>query len=201
MKKIAVSQRVDIIESHNERRDALDQRWIDFLLQCGVLPTLVPNNIHIAKLLIDITNPEGILLTGGNTLAFYGGDAPERDETELFLLEHSIKNKIPVLGVCRGMQLIQHFFGVKLFKISNHIQDDQEITINHSRERVNSYHELGTTGSVSDLMVWAKADDGIVKAIKHLEHSITGIMWHPERFPVYREDDLNLFRTHFNKSR
>ena len=87
MKRIAVTQRVDMISSHEERRDALDQRWIPFLQTINLLPILVPNNIPYVQQLIGDKSIDGILLTGGNSLVKYGGDAPERDEIEKLLEE------------------------------------------------------------------------------------------------------------------
>ncbi len=82
MKLIAVSQRVDISAS-GERRDALDQRWFSFLSKCKLLPILIPNCLESAKSIVKLLQLGGVLLTGGNDLSSYGGDAPERDETEV----------------------------------------------------------------------------------------------------------------------
>ena len=48
-----------------------------------------------------------MVLTGGNDLAALGGDAPERDATENALLDAAESRRLPVIGVCRGMQVIQ----------------------------------------------------------------------------------------------
>ena len=197
MIKVAVTQRVDVIESCNERRDALDQGWMSFIDKCELLPLLIPNCLKTVTKLVSGFNPQSILLTGGNSLAAYGGDAPERDRVESFLLEHAIENKLPVLGVCRGMQFIQDYFGVKLQEVTGHVTANQGFFVNGKKIEVNSYHDFGTTESIEDLEVWAKAEDGVIKAIKHRRLPIMGIMWHPERIEGFRPEDITLFRNFF----
>ena len=63
---IAISQRVDILKDRNERRDALDQRWHDFLGACGFRALPLPNTAEAAMDLLDRMSPVGVLLPGGN---------------------------------------------------------------------------------------------------------------------------------------
>lgn len=104
MKAVAVTQRVAVEPQHGMRRDCLDQVWVTFLLGCGLTPIPIPNSVDAALAICE--NVNGIVLTGGNDLAAYGGDAPERDETETAILDLAERRDIPVLGVCRGMQMI-----------------------------------------------------------------------------------------------
>ena len=97
MKNIAISLRVSNAEKYIERRDCIDQRWIELIISCGLNPILIPNNLVYINNFINIHNVSGLILTGGNDLQKYGGDAPERDKAETFLLEHCIENNIPVL--------------------------------------------------------------------------------------------------------
>jgi gamma-glutamyl-gamma-aminobutyrate hydrolase PuuD len=197
---IAITQRVDIIAGQNERRDALDQRWSTFCRQAGIRPLLIPNDPDLAAALAHEREMTGLILTGGNSLVAYGGDAPERDETELLLLRHAIVHHRPVIGVCRGMQLIQHHYGEKLRRLSGHAGREVEIEIEGRRRTVNSYHEWGTrlSDDHSDrLTVFARADDGVVKGIRHVALPLFGIMWHPERFMPFQDEDITLFRSHF----
>jgi len=112
MKIVAVTQRVVVDPPHGTRRDCLDQVWVKFLLECGLIPIPIPNSVEAA---LQISGKvSGIVLTGGNDLIACGGDAPERDETETALLDLAVHRDLPVLGVCRGMQMIQHRFGTRL---------------------------------------------------------------------------------------
>jgi len=144
MKLIAVSQRVDIHVTRNERRDALDQNWFSLLFKAGFLAVALPNNNRAVEELFKELPISGVIFTGGNDLLEYGGDAPERDEMEFLLLTYLIEQRIPVLGVCRGMQLMQSFWGIPLQKVSNQVLVKQEIKINHELEWVNSFHHWGS---------------------------------------------------------
>jgi len=198
MIRVALTQRVEILPARQERRDALDQRWAAFLDHCGIVPVLVPNNPEILPRLLEDVRIGGTILTGGGDLVEYGGNAPERDKTEQALLMAAIAQELPLMGVCRGMQAIQNYFGVKLAAVSGHVTASQTIVIDGQRDAVNSYHDFGARSSVPDLEVWAMADDGVIKAVRHRKHRIEGIMWHPERFaPSFRDADVARFRRFF----
>ena len=193
-----MTQRVELVSAYAERRDALDQRWSAFLGRCGLIPLLVPNNPEILAGLLEGADISGVVLTGGGNLMPYGGNAPERDRTERLLIQLSISQGLPLLGVCRGMQAVQAYFGVPLTTVEGHITAQQTIAIDGKRASVNSYHDLGARGTSPELEVWATADDGVVKAVRHRKHRIDGIMWHPERFaPDFRVADVDHFRRFF----
>jgi len=196
---IAVNQRVEIYPKLNERRDCLDQRWADFLFLAGFNQLSLPNDFKMSKRLINNIEIKGILLTGGGDLADYGGESPERDKVEIMLLEHAINRRIPLIGVCRGMQVIQHYFGVSLQPVSGHVATKQTIEINGNMEKVNSYHNLGTETSIKSLEVWARSSDGVVKALRHRVSPLIGIMWHPERLLPFRDEDIKLFQNFYER--
>jgi N5-(cytidine 5'-diphosphoramidyl)-L-glutamine hydrolase len=194
MKLIAVSQRVDSDNAHQERRDAVDQAWTEFIVQAGFLPIYLSNHLASAQILMDTLPIEGIILTGGNSLIACGGDAPERDELEFWLLEQAQKRKMPVLGICRGMQMIQVYVGIRLEKVEGHIQTHQEINYLGQNIQVNSYHSWGSKENNPELEILGHASDGVIKAIKHVSLPWQGIMWHPERIQPFRWQDLALFQ-------
>ena len=196
---IAISQRVTILSDREERRDAIDQRWFEFFHQCDLIPVLIPNHKPLAEKILEHTQVEGVLLTGGNDLVSYGGDAPERDSTELFLLQYCIDHKLPLLGVCRGMQLIQDHFGVKLTKVNNHVATTHTIKIESNDLEVNSFHNFAALDSIHDLRIVGRSDDGVVEAIRHQHFPIQGIMWHPERNSPFQEFDINFVKSFFFK--
>ena len=133
----------------------------------------------------------GLLLTGGNTLTAYGGDAPERDRTELDTLAFARARGVPVLGVCRGMQVILHAFGVPLRPVDGHAGTRHRVG---GSRTVNSFHDFGSTGDTRPLDVLARADDGVVEAMRHPVEPVHGVMWHPERCEPFAEADVRLFR-------
>jgi putative glutamine amidotransferase len=197
MKVVAVTQRVSVVSTYGERRDCLDQAWTKFLLACGLLPVLVPNVTEAALALCEWADIAGLVLTGGNDLAELGGDAPERDDVENALLSLAERRGLPVLGVCRGMQVIQQRFAIPLRRVEGHVTQRQIIRIDGEPKEVNSYHRFAALESRPPLDVWAVADDGVVKAIRHSAEAITGIMWHPERCAPFSRADMELFRQVF----
>ena len=197
MKKVAITQRVSVVPEYGERRDCLDQAWPRFLAACGLMPLALPNVVEVAVALFTDADVAGLVLTGGNDLAALGGDAPERDATENALLDLAESRGLPVLGVCRGMQMIQQRCTVPLQGVEGHVTANQVIRVNGKRAAVNSYHRFGALESRPPLNVWAIADDGVVKAIRHADRSITGIMWHPERIDPFAAEDIGLFRRVF----
>jgi N5-(cytidine 5'-diphosphoramidyl)-L-glutamine hydrolase len=194
---VAVSQRVAVVPEYGERRDCLDQAWTRFLQSCGLAPLLLPNIPGTARSLVAHPDVAGIVLTGGNDLVACGGDAPERDATEGTVLDYAEERNLPVLGVCRGMQLIQQRQGIPLRRIEGHVVREQLVRIGGIEERVNSYHRYGTTEARAPFAAWAIAADGVVEAIRHVAKPVTGIMWHPERLVPFAVRDIALFRHHF----
>jgi putative glutamine amidotransferase len=197
MNLVAISQRVELYDDIGERRDALDQRWSSLLTAAELIPILLPNTNHVAKQLIKSLPIKGIILTGGNNLVGYEGDAPERDQLEQWLMNYATSKNLPLLGVCRGMQVIQQSSGVCLHKVSGHVNAEQIIEINGNKECVNSYHNWGAYETPTGFNLFAKSKDGVVKGIVNGKGNIMGIMWHPERIIPHREADIQILKRLF----
>jgi gamma-glutamyl-gamma-aminobutyrate hydrolase PuuD len=197
MKAVGITQRVSLVPAYGERRDCLDQAWTRFLSACGLLPVLLPNIAEAALALCQAVGISGLVLTGGNDLSGLGGDAPERDAVENALLDLAERRGLPILGVCRGMQMMQQRFAIPLRRVEGHVTQRMVIRIDGEPKEVNSYHHFGAFDSRPPLDVWAVADDGVVKAIRHSDLPMTGIMWHPERSAPFSTADVALFRQVF----
>ena len=201
MKKIIYTQRVEVIESYQERRDCADQRIAQFILACGFLPIPLSNEVMSVEDIIQNLMPSGIILTGGNSLVRYGGNAPERDLMDAELLRIAVDKKIPLYGFCRGMQSILDFFGEALMDVEGHTAVR---TIPHGKmdpwlgdfnREVNSYHRQACLKVQNpDLEVLAMSRDGVVKAIRHTKYPILGTMWHPERESPFADEDIQMLR-------
>jgi putative glutamine amidotransferase len=195
---IAVTQRVVVDPEHGTRSDALDQQWWSFLRACGLVGMPVPNDADAAVRLVRTAPVHGILLTGGNDLAELGGQAPERDHTETALVDLAYECGLPVVAVCRGMQLLLRRFGVPLHRVSGHVAPRQTVTIGDRSRTVNSYHNWAATTVRPPLRVWATGPGQVVKAVRHETAPLLGIMWHPERLPPeLAEEDRRVIREQF----
>jgi putative glutamine amidotransferase len=197
---IFASQRVDINNSYHERRDALDQQWSKLFWQMQYLLVPIPNHSKMAEDILKYNQPAGILLTGGNTPLTYGGDSPERDSVDTILIQYAIQNKIPVMGVCRGMQSIVMHFGGMLKKVDGHVAIKHKITGKNIREReVNSFHAWAPDIVPDDFDILACSSDGEVEYIQHKTLPVIAIMWHPERVKPFSPDDMDLIENFFVK--
>lgn len=194
MRPVLVTQRVEEVRAYGERRDALDQRWPQFLAACGRLAVPVPNRSALAIGLADRVAPAGLLLTGGNDLMACGGNAPERDETERVLLEWARDRGVPVFGVCRGLQFLLHSFGVALEPVSGHVGTRHMVRSGHAEFEVNSFHKWGARGLGAEFEALATCDGGWIEAVRHRHLPIAGVMWHPEREPRPVPRDIALIR-------
>lgn len=190
MKIVLYTQRVEVIEDYRERRDCADQNIPLFIEACGYLPIPLPNIKSVAEKMVEQIHPEGIILTGGNSLAKYGGNAPERDETEKSILHIAFERDIPVYGFCRGMQLILDYFGCELEPVREHVAVRHRVFGELGELEVNSFHNQACCHIKSPLEVLAKTEDGVIEAVRYKGKPILGTMWHPERETPFRVLDI-----------
>ena len=195
MKFIAVSQRVDYVKARHEVRDSLDRRLSLFLHHAGYFAIPVPNSIGsleklslIAELNLFMSKlkPAAVLLSGGND----PGIERDRDIVEMALLDFSEQHNLPVLGICRGMQMMAIRTGMGLKTVEGHTNCRQRITGEICGE-VNSFHNYAVPSCPDDYHVLATALDGCIKAIRHNSLPWEGWMWHPEREEEFSDDDID----------
>lgn len=192
--KILVSMRICENQSYHEVRDAVSHDWLTLFNKLEVLPILIPNNCTNIEQYFDITGIRGLLLTGGNNVADESSIfSLQRDKVEEELLKVAISKKIPIFGVCRGLQMINQYFGGKISKINPeiHVNRFHKIQFTESYLKfstgdemlVNSYHDFGIYHSdlSKELIPFAISEEGLVEGARHHSHNIIAIQWHPER--------------------
>lgn len=191
-------------------------RWQ--LLRAGAEPMrLVPGNGPIRP------DYAGFVIGGGNDIdpAIYGGDVstsrslnPERDRFELDVLAFADRHELPVMGICRGSQLINVHAGGTLVAdlkphrrhTSNrgtllprkrvHIAEHSTLRrfIGRDETRVNSLHKQAVERTADGLRAVAWDRDDIVQGIESESLPLRlGVQWHPEYLPQ-RPDQRRLFR-------
>lgn len=199
MKLVLVSQRVDVLVDRGERRDALDQRLTEWLASHGFLSVPVPNCPERVEALWTQLQPAAVVLSGGNDLAKYGGDAPERDAVERALLARAIAERVPLFALCRGAQLLLDAFGNRLERVAGHVGTRHRLVVEGGEVEVNSYHQWGCRSLDAPLEVLARSEDGVIEAFFHPQLPLLGVMWHPEREDPFAELDGLLLNRCLNK--
>lgn len=190
-----MSQRHDAINGRDEVRDALDVRLCALLWDLGFLPIPMASSIGDHEEYIKSLMPDAVVLSGGNDIGLTG----DRDQLESALLSHAAKYRLPVLGICRGMQMINQQQGGVLRSVSDHVASRHRVTgplVGPGGREVNSYHNLGALdidlGCELEAVAWS--EDGVVEALRHRKWPWLGIMWHPERNKPVAEADRDLIR-------
>ena len=198
--KVAVSQRVDVYPDRGERRDALDQRLCQWLVEVGCVPIPVPNTLSAGEWQswLHAVKPDAVLLSGGNDI----GDVIERDNTERSLLDYAKELVLPALGICRGMQMMAVWAGGSLAPVSGHVRTRHHLQTAANMgawpDEVNSFHNFSLADCPPGFMVAARAADGAIEAMRHAILPWEGWMWHPEREPQFNSTDAMRCRALLN---
>ena len=170
------------------------------LSSCGALwdTTLSPSNLSVYG---------GLLLPGGGDIHpswFHqenqGSQSvdPLLDHAQFALLDAFVKSERPVLGICRGLQVINVYFGGSIIQdlpsasAHRYADKDQQHPVRNMPGSlphrlygpvctVNSAHHQGCGRIGAGLIVTQTAPDGVVEGLEHTRKPILGVQWHPER--------------------
>lgn len=206
-KTIGISMRVIVDDKTAEHRDALAQNWYPYLqwlfgtdADWLLLPNLGTQGINRYL----TSHPlDGVILTGGNDV----GDCDLRDQTETALIEYALQNRLPVVGICRGLQMLWTFFGGRLIKVNSqeHIASRHSLTLSRSIPaiaalpaivEVNSFHSFGleAMSRPEALTPFALTNGQQIEGVINNDNKLLGLMWHPERETIYADTDRQLMR-------
>ena len=161
---------------------------------CVIIP--VPNNLGDTKTWLDSVNPDTVIFSNGNDLNL----EVARDQSERQVMQWALVHGITLLGVCRGLQFVNCFFGAGLtLDLSgeagvNHVDCGHDVVLSHpvfssmvecvpAQARVNSYHNHGVLAAdlAPGLTAFATTVDGAVEGLVHDEKPVLAVQWHPER--------------------
>jgi putative glutamine amidotransferase len=212
-----------------------DLDYVEGVAEAGGMPVVLPplGEHRAVEALLD--GLDGLLLSGGSDLdpRYYGEEAvpelgvtvPERDAFEMSLVEQALRRGIPILGICRGMQVLNVALGGTLFQdlpsqmdhmvLLGHRQETPKWEPTHEVEvdggsqvagimgtdelKVNSYHHQAVKDLASGLVAVAHAPDGVVEAVETRDLSqrwLVGVQWHAEAMREAGPEHRNLFEAH-----
>ena len=200
--------------------------YLQGIRTAGALPVILPlNSVEDAAQMAALC--DGLLFTGGHDVdpALYGEKkfelcaelCPARDRLEQALLDYAIEQNKPVLGICRGLQLINAALGGTLWQ---DLAAQRPQTRNHRMDRpydraehpvqisgplaalygtdcigVNSCHHQGIKTLAPTLRPMAVAEDGLIEAAYAPEQSfLWAVQWHPEFFNPKIGPGVAIFR-------
>lgn len=190
---VAVTMRVTSPQEYDEPRDSISHDWLRLLQSWQMTPLPVPNIGAAVFDYFKVQQPDLFIFTGGEDI----GVSPERDQTEILLLEYALKSNMPVFGVCRGLQFLNTYFGGILRPVDGHVATPHNVTIMNEWQSfygpevmVNSYHNvcLPRDGLADALEAMAYDKSGHVEGLRHRNEPIAAVMWHPERGQAPRHD-------------
>lgn len=197
--------------------------YIKSVIKAGGIPIVLPVTSDPELLSGMLERVDGIIMTGGediDPLKWYGEEplralgevAPERDAFDIALVRLAVSKGLPVLGICRGHQLINVAFGGTLYQDIN--SQVKEIYVKHNQSAptyygthsiiiekgsllnkligldsiaVNSFHHQAVKDVAPGFKITSRSKDGIVESIEKITSKgdapkIFGVQFHPEAF-------------------
>ncbi len=208
----------------------VNEPYVRCIEAVGGLPFLIPaidDEEGIGRLLEFV---DGILLPGGvdvdpvhfgeEPIPGLGGVDPAWDRVELFVARLALERNLPILGICRGIQVLNVAAGGSLYQdipsqvkghVLKHVQDAPrwypthgvqpepgswvEQALGQAGARVNSFHHQAIKIPAPGFSITAKSQDGIIEAIEDQSRGfVCGVQWHPELMVEYYPEHLEFFR-------
>lgn len=204
------------------RRSYVNEDYVNSVIKNGGLPYILPMNADKDVISEQVEHLDALILSGGqdvNPLNYGQGMhqkcsdiLPERDEFDFELLRCAKKKGIPILGICRGLQIINAYHKGTIFqdlslKEGIYLKHNQvhspsltthkiSITkgsklneiLGQDEAMVNSFHHQILDKVASGFKVSAISDDGAIEAIEAQDYDfLLGVQWHPEM--LHKEDE------------
>lgn len=228
------------ITSHNEdkilgiERIFTSKTYVNAVEKSGGVPLIIPVNTDKENIKRQIQVVDGVIISGGvdvNPILYneepikeLGYINPDIDEFDIIAIKTAIELNKPILGICRGLQVINVSLGGSLYQdisyansFVKHFQDTKSYIATHQIEIdkdsilyevlgekafVNSYHHQSIKDLGEGLEIIAYSKDGIVEAVQsNSSNFILGVQWHPEMMADYDKKMMDLFKLFINKTK
>lgn len=207
---------IGISANYGDNNSKLAENYYKSVVAVGGVPVIIPVTDDLATIEAIVSRLDGILLSGGGDMhpRYYNEEPiPEngtpdelRDRYDVSLIKSAVEYQLPVLGICRGMQVINTVFGGSLYQdINVQYADKKPMCHSQNEERsittqtasvvtdsllysivscntlpINSIHHQAVKRIADGFRAVAFADDGICEEIESLYYPILGVQWHPE---------------------
>ncbi|MDR1403007.1 MAG: gamma-glutamyl-gamma-aminobutyrate hydrolase family protein [Tannerellaceae bacterium] len=223
------------------RKDGLSciaEAYVQSVVKAGGAPVLIPVITDIEALTAIIDGLDGLIMSGGGDInPLYLGEEPVpqlqdadsiRDESDFIILRLAFNRQLPVMGICRGHQLINAAFGGGLYQ-DIYGQNSSNRLLKHSQALarelpshsvaltentklhaivkkkallVNSFHHQAIREIAREFIPTAFSPDGINEGMEHPEYAIFSVQWHPEAMAAHGDECmLDVFKYHIEKAR
>lgn len=215
---------IGLTGNYSEGNCALAEGYYQSILKAGGIPIILPPYDHPDGLIQTLDRIDGLVLTGGGDInpLFLGEEPvrelhsinPKRDRQELLLTKLAADRQVPILGICRGIQILNAAFEGELYQDIHsqmkgtrikHSQDLDRSYASHTVHieadsllyrlfgtetlAVNSFHHQAVKSPAPGFRVCARSTDGVIEAIESTEYkSILGVQWHPECFILNNDE-------------
>lgn len=215
---VTVSAAPPAAPSQDVEKLLVAQRYLDVLWRAGACPVTLPYTTDAAKLAAFCDALDGFLFAGGGDIhpAYYGAPpdprmdiSPARDAFEAALFHVIFPTGKPILGICRGLQVLNVLLGGTLWAhLDGHAQTlpglmrPQTVDVVTQRGsllyrlcrrktlQVNTYHHQAIRDLAPALRVDATASDGVIEAVHAPDHPfLLGVQFHPECYAFAADDD------------
>ena len=231
--------RIGISANRKDGLSCIADTYVQAVLKAGGAPILIPVITDIEALTTIVEGLDGLIMSGGGDLnPLYLKEEPiptlqevdtYRDEYDLILIRLAANRQIPMMGICRGHQMINVAFGggvyqdihtqhtntpIKHSQTLPREQASHSITITHKPSKlatlmsdektlfVNSFHHQAIQEPATEFIATAIATDGINEAMEHIEKEIFSVQWHPEAMAANEDEQmLKLFKYHIESAR
>lgn len=209
------------------KRAYVNDDYVQSVLRAGGIPLILPIVEDLAVIESYIEQIDGLIMSGGhdvNPILFneepsnkLGDILPERDAFDIALIKSCMKAKKPLLGICRGEQILNVANGGTLyqdlsFAPNSSIKHNQKTNYDFATHSVdiekgsklyeilgeeilvNSFHHLAVKDVAPDFKIVATSKDGIVEGIEKIgDEFIIGVQWHPEMLSKKYSNMAKLF--------